>query len=182
MRNAIRCLIAAAAVAVVHPSSRGVGAQARTIVLDNVRIIDGTGAPPVDPGRIVIDGDRITSVGPADAVQPPAGAERVDLSGRTVMPGLIDLHFHIEDDPKLALRQLSNGVTAFRDPGQWNEKFVELRKMIAADGLTGPAYFHDRVLTSTVSVPPIRPIRSSLAMRRKRAGSPSSLCSRERRH
>lgn len=141
MRNAIRCLIAAAAVAVVPPSPRGDGAQARTIVLDNVRIIDGTGTPPIDPGRIVIDGDRITSVGPANAVQPPAGAERVDLSGRTVMPGLVDLHFHIEDDPKLALRQLSNGVTAFRDPGQWNEKFVELRKMIAADGLTGPRIF-----------------------------------------
>jgi imidazolonepropionase-like amidohydrolase len=65
----------------------------------------------------------------------------LDLSGRTVIPGLVDMHFHIENDPKLALRQLSNGVTAFRDPGQWNEKFVELRKMIAADGLTGPRIF-----------------------------------------
>jgi imidazolonepropionase-like amidohydrolase len=141
MRNAIRCLFAAAAVAAIHPSPGGDAAQARTMVLDNVRIIDGTGAPPVDPGRIVIDGERITSVGRADAVPLPAGAERLDLSGRTVMPGLVDLHFHIENDPKLALRQLSNGVTAFRDPGQWNEKFVELRKMIAADGLTGPRIF-----------------------------------------
>jgi imidazolonepropionase-like amidohydrolase len=57
------------------------------------------------------------------------------------MPGLIDLHFHIEKDPKLALRQLSHGVTAFRDPGQWEEKFDELRRMIAADGLPGPRIF-----------------------------------------
>jgi imidazolonepropionase-like amidohydrolase len=141
MRNAIRCLFAAAALAASTASPGGDASQTRAIVLDNVRIIDGTGAPPIDPGRIVIDGDRITTVGRADAVLLPAGAERLDLSGRTVIPGLVDMHFHIEDDPKLALRQLSNGVTAFRDPGQWNQKFVELRRMIAADGLTGPRIF-----------------------------------------
>ena len=71
----------------------------------------------------------------------PANAERVDLAGKTVIPGLIDLHFHIESDPRLALRQLAHGITAFRDPGQWNEKFVELRRMVAADGLPGPRIF-----------------------------------------
>ena len=72
---------------------------------------------------------------------PPADAETIDSSGRTVIPGLIDLHFHIENDPKLALRQLSHGVTSFRDPGQWDEKFEGLRQMIAADGLPGPRIF-----------------------------------------
>src|SRR5947209_6749322 len=71
----------------------------------------------------------------------PADAEILDLSGRTVVPGLIDLHFHIENDPRLALRQLSHGVTSFRDPGQWEEKFVELRRMIAADHLAAPRIF-----------------------------------------
>ena len=113
----------------------------QSVVLENVRIIDGTGAAPIENGRIVIDGDRITRVGSAATVPAPPGAERVDLAGRTVIPGLIDMHFHIENDPKLALRQLSNGVTAFRDPGQWNEKFDELRRMIAADDLPGPRIF-----------------------------------------
>jgi imidazolonepropionase-like amidohydrolase len=116
-------------------------AQTRSLVLDNVRIVDGTGAAPVEHGRLVIEGDRVTQVGPADAIALPANAERVDLAGRTIVPGLIDLHFHIENDPKLALRQLSHGVTAFRDPGQWDEKFVELRRMIAADHLPGPHIF-----------------------------------------
>lgn len=115
--------------------------QNRAVVLDNVRIIDGTGGAPIDAGRIVIDGDRIARIGSLSAVAIPAGAETIDLAGRAVIPGLIDLHFHIENDPKMALRQLSHGVTAFRDPGQWNEKFDELRRTIAADGLPGPRIF-----------------------------------------
>jgi imidazolonepropionase-like amidohydrolase len=115
--------------------------QTRSLVLDHVRIIDGGGAAPIENGRIVIDGERIARVGPAGTIEAPAGAETIDLSGRTVIPGLIDSHFHIENDPKLALRQLSHGVTAFRDPGQWDEQFVELRRMIAADGIPGPRIF-----------------------------------------
>jgi imidazolonepropionase-like amidohydrolase len=104
--------------------------QTRPLVLDNVRLMDGTGAPAVERARVVIAQGRVT-----------ADAERVDLTGRTVTPGLIDLHFHIERDPRLALRQLSHGVTAFRDPGQWEEMFEELRRMMAADGLPGPRIF-----------------------------------------
>jgi hypothetical protein len=121
------------------PTARG--RQPRAVVLDNVRVIDGTGAPPIERGRIVIEGDRIARVGPAEGVPIPSDAERVDLSGATMLPGLIDLHFHIENDPRLALRQLSNGVTAFRDPGQWEEKFDGLRRMIAAEQLPGPRIF-----------------------------------------
>jgi hypothetical protein len=116
-------------------------AQERRIVLDSARVIDGMGGAPIERGRIVISGDRIQSVGPAADVHTPDGAETIDLNGKTIIPGLIDLHFHIENDPKLALRQLSHGVTAFRDPGQWEEKFAALRKITAADGLPGPRIF-----------------------------------------
>lgn len=116
-------------------------AHTRGVVLDNVRIIDGSDAAPIERGRIVIERDRIARVGRAAEIDTPIGAEIVDLSGRSVIPGLIDLHFHIENDPKLALRQLSHGITAFRDPGQWDEKFEELRRMIAADDVPGPRIF-----------------------------------------
>lgn len=116
-------------------------AQGKLLVLDNVRVIDGTGAAPIERGRVLIEGDRIVRVGRAQDVDAPRGAETIDLAGRTIMPGLIDLHFHIENDPRLALRQLSHGITSFRDPGQWNEKFVKLREMIAADRLPGPRIF-----------------------------------------
>ena len=113
----------------------------RSIVLDHARLVDGTGAAPIDDGRILITADRIAAVGPAAAVRVPAGADLIDLAGRTILPGLIDLHFHIETDPAMALRQLSHGVTSFRDPGQWNDRFAPLRAMIAADGLPGPRIF-----------------------------------------
>ena len=141
MLGSLRWLTACTGVAIALWIAAAETAQTRALVLDNVRIIDGGGAAPIEKGRIVIERDRIARVGPAATVGIPAGAETIDLSGRTVIPGLIDLHFHIENDPKLALRQLSNGVTAFRDPGQWDEQFVELRRMIAADGIPGPRIF-----------------------------------------
>jgi imidazolonepropionase-like amidohydrolase len=115
--------------------------QTRLVVLDNARVIDGTGKPPIERARVVIEGDHILRIGSSAQVPTPPQAEVIDLSGRTIVPGLIDLHFHIEQDPKLALRQLSHGVTAFRDPGQWNERFDALRAMIAEDHLPGPRIF-----------------------------------------
>ena len=113
----------------------------RALVLDHVLLVDGTGRAPVSDARIVIAGDRITAVGPAGTVSAPDDAEHVDLTGRTVLPGLVDAHFHIDNrppDPKLALHQLANGVTAFRDPGQWDEAFTGLIAMMEAQGLRGP--------------------------------------------
>ena len=141
MQEPVRWITAAAGVAISLWIAAAETAQTRPVVLDNVRIVDGGGGPPIERGRIVIERDRITRAGPAASIGAPAGADTIDLTGRTVIPGLIDSHFHIESDPKLALRQLSNGVTAFRDPGQWDDKFEELRRTIAADGIPGPRIF-----------------------------------------
>lgn len=111
-----------------------------TIVLEHARVIDGTGAAPRDDMRVVVQGDRIVSVQPQGDAAPaiPAGAQRIDLAGKVVMPGLIDLHFHVERDPKLAIRQLANGVTSFRDPGQWIDQFDSLKAMMRDEHLPGP--------------------------------------------
>ena len=133
------------ACAVVATAGAGVSGQAvqheQALVLDGAQVIDGTGAAPIPSARVVVEGGRIAAIGPMDRTPAPEGATRVDVTGKTIVPGLIDLHFHIESDPRLALRQLSHGVTAFRDPGQWDDKFVELRQMIAADHLKGPHIF-----------------------------------------
>ena len=58
-------------------------------------MIDGTGGPVVPDAAVLINGDRIESVGPRAAVSWPVGTEVVDVSGMTVMPGLIDCHDHL---------------------------------------------------------------------------------------
>ena len=134
----LACAMAATAGAAV---SRQAVQHEQALVLDGAQVIDGTRAAPIPSARVVVEGGRIAAIGPIGRTPAPEGAARVDLTGKTIVPGLIDLHFHIESDPRLALRQLSHGVTAFRDPGQWDDKFVELRQMIAADHLKGPHIF-----------------------------------------
>src|SRR6185437_7373962 len=64
-------------------------------VLRGFTLIDGTGAAAVPNSAMIVDGGRISWVGSASGLKVPAGAEVVDLAGRFVMPGMIDLHGHI---------------------------------------------------------------------------------------
>lgn len=65
-----------------------------TVALTNVRVVDGTGAPPAENQTIVIRDGRIASVGPSASAQVPAGARVMDLAGHTVIPGLVGMHDH----------------------------------------------------------------------------------------
>jgi imidazolonepropionase-like amidohydrolase len=64
-------------------------------VLKGARIIDGTGNPPLENGAVVIKGNQITAVGPSASVKVPKGAKVVDVSGRTIIPGLFSAHSHV---------------------------------------------------------------------------------------
>ncbi|MGH9162944.1 MAG: amidohydrolase family protein, partial [Vicinamibacteraceae bacterium] len=61
------------------------------------RIIDGTGAPPIEEGVLVVRDGRIESVGPLAGQTLPANAQRVDVRGKTIMPGMINTHGHVND-------------------------------------------------------------------------------------
>jgi imidazolonepropionase-like amidohydrolase len=78
------------------------------------RLIDGTGAAPVENGVVVIVGTRITCAGAASACRIPAGARVIDAEGGTILPGLIDLHAHVWDPAMLSMF-LPAGVTTVRD-------------------------------------------------------------------
>src|SRR3954462_6374017 len=137
----LRSIVVLGTVAISTALAARTSIQSRLVVLDNARVIDCSGMAPIERARVVVEGDHILRIGTSVQVPLPPQAETIDLSGRTIVPGLIDLHFHIENDPRLSLRQLSHGVTAFRDPGQWNQRFEPLRKMIADDHLPGPRIF-----------------------------------------
>ena len=59
------------------------------------RVIDGTDAPPIENATIIVREGRIAAVGPAASTFIPAGAERIPLAGKTVIPGLINAHGHV---------------------------------------------------------------------------------------
>jgi imidazolonepropionase-like amidohydrolase len=66
------------------------------ICIDADRMIDGRGGAPVEPARVVIQGERITAAGAADRIKAPEGARRISLGARTLLPGLIDAHVHLK--------------------------------------------------------------------------------------
>jgi imidazolonepropionase-like amidohydrolase len=77
-------------------SSRQAPAPGAVTALTGARLIDGTGRAPIERGTLVIRDGRIVAAGAATAVTIPAGATRVDLTGKTVMPGLINAHGHVQ--------------------------------------------------------------------------------------
>src|ERR1041384_4350345 len=69
----------------------------KMLVLKGGKLIDGSGRQPIEDSLIVIQGNRFHTVGRSGAVSIPAGAEVIDLTGKTVLPGFIDGHGHLED-------------------------------------------------------------------------------------
>jgi imidazolonepropionase-like amidohydrolase len=71
--------------------------EAKSVVLQGGTLIDGTGRAPVENAVILIEGGRFKSVGRKGEVQIPAGAKTIDVTGKTILPGFIDGHGHLED-------------------------------------------------------------------------------------
>src|SRR5262249_10819301 len=116
-RKYICAWAAASLIAAVLSSSHAHG-QGQPLAIDGARLTDGTGAPPVDDAVVVTDGDRIVAAGPRARVQIPRGAMVVDARGRVLLPGLVDVHCHINQPPddmkRYWIAQLRWGVTTMR--------------------------------------------------------------------
>ena len=126
-----------------------VAVNAETVALRGVTVLDGTGGPALQNQTIVIEGNRISAVGSAGQVQIPAGAEVMELSGHTVIPGMVGLHNHLYytaaggraaqltySAPRL---YLGSGVTTVRTTGS-RQPFAELnlRAEIEKGSVPGP--------------------------------------------
>jgi imidazolonepropionase-like amidohydrolase len=125
--------------------------DAPVIALEHVRIIDGTGAAPMEVQTILIDHGRIQAVGRAGDVRIPDGATRLDLANHTVIPGLVGMHEHlfypsfsgvplyIEQGFSFPRLYLASGVTTARTAGTL-EAYTDLniKKMIDAGRMPGP--------------------------------------------
>jgi imidazolonepropionase-like amidohydrolase len=132
-----------------------------TVVLKAARVIDGTGAAPIQNGAVVVTDDRIVAVGPAGSVAIPAGARTVDLGNATLLPGFIDAHTHVVGrtlgDPagdNAAVRDLDAfpailsvgnvrntlmaGFTSIRNVGAPDFDDIAIRKAINEGWVIGP--------------------------------------------
>ena len=98
------------------------------VAIVGATLIDGRGGAPLLDAVVVIRGEKIVAVGKRSVVTIPAGAEVIDAKGLTLLPGLIDSHFHIDGDDPLPALYLTHGITSVRDPGQWTEAYDVARK------------------------------------------------------
>src|SRR5215510_10812473 len=96
---------------------------ASTVTLfEGARIITGDGRAPLENASFIVSGGRFTQVGSAASVRPPAGATRVSLAGKTVMPAIVDVHTHLSQTREALLDDLRRraywGVGAAQSLGQ----------------------------------------------------------------
>ena len=160
MRTFLSVALAAPAIALAQAPTNPVKGTG-TVVLKAARVIDGTGAAPIQNGVVVVTDDRIVAVGAAGAVSVPAGARTVDLGNATLLPGFIDAHTHVIGrtlgDPAgddAAVRDVDSfgailgtvnvrntimaGFTSVRNVGSPNFDDLALRKAINEGWVIGP--------------------------------------------
>jgi len=128
------------------------------LYLTSARLIDGTGAPPVEGASVLIDDGRIAAV-EGGGGRPPAAARELDLGGRTLMPGLVDAHVHVSafDMPRARKgqepiapevrhhlmaaglrRMLRMGITTVRDVGAFGDGVLHARQAVRLGAIPGP--------------------------------------------
>src|SRR5713101_5856659 len=95
------------------------------------RIIDGTGKPAIQKATLVVRNGKIEAVGPS--VKVPAGAQRIDAAGKTIVPGLISGHSHVNNASELDRYARYGITTVFSLSG---DKELEIREQVRAEQWT----------------------------------------------
>ncbi len=138
--------------------SAGAFAEEGGILIEDVTLIDGTGRPPIDNVSVLTSGERIVRVARGGLDAPP-GTQRVDGTGKYLIPGLMDLHVHLQGgtqvtkdglreitrDRKAGIRALHSylysGVTAIYDAGNNPDHILGLREEERAGKIVSPRIF-----------------------------------------
>ncbi|MGE5551155.1 MAG: amidohydrolase family protein [Bacteroidota bacterium] len=96
------------------------------LALVHGRLIDGTGAAPIDDAAVLIAGERITAVGRSGEIAIPKDARRIDLRGATILPGFFNAHVHGGFDARNLETWAQAGVTTVRDLGIGGNRVQEM--------------------------------------------------------
>jgi imidazolonepropionase-like amidohydrolase len=147
------------------------------VALVHVRVVDGTGAPPVEDQTIVIRDRKIAAIGPAASARPPAGAQLLDLAGHTVLPGFVGLHDHtfyttsgrsVQLNVSAPRLYLASGVTTIRTTGSMSPySEINLKEAIEQGQVPGPRmYITGPYLTGEAGVGGMHEVLTPEAARR----------------
>jgi imidazolonepropionase-like amidohydrolase/Tol biopolymer transport system component len=119
------------------------------LALKGARIITMKGDQVIENGTILIQNNKIMGIGKATEVTIPADAKVIDASGKTIMPGIVDVHAHIHTSPDgitpqqdwAYLANLAFGVTTAHDPSSNTEMVFSQSEMIKAGRMVGPRLY-----------------------------------------
>jgi Tol biopolymer transport system component len=119
------------------------------IAITGARAITISGDLVIEKSDIVITDGRISAIGVSGSVNIPAGARRIDASGKTIIPGLVDMHTHNHRSASGILPQhdyemaavLAYGVTTTLDPGAFSQNIFPQAEMVEAGAIVGPRVF-----------------------------------------
>jgi imidazolonepropionase-like amidohydrolase/Tol biopolymer transport system component len=141
---------------------------AGTLALTNARIITMRGDEVIEGGTVIVEGNRIVSVGRNVAIPAGPRVTRLDLKGKTIMPGLIDVHAHMGYDTLdiIPERQwpyyanLAYGVTTTHDPSAATQAVFAQSEMVKAGVMTGPRVFSTGYILYGAENPEKAPVNS----------------------
>lgn len=139
----------------VAPDSLSIGLKLKAdapsgiIALTGARIITMKGDEVIENGSVLIENNKIVSIGKAADVKVPEQAKVVDLNGKTIMPGMVDVHAHLRTSPDgispqtdwSYLANLSFGVTTAHDPSSNTEMVFSQAEMLKAGRMIGPRLY-----------------------------------------
>jgi hypothetical protein len=106
------------------------------VAIEHVRVFDSEQATTREDQTVVIEGERIAQSGAAASIQAPKDAERIDGAGKTLLPGLFDMHVHAAALD--GLLNIASGVTSVRDMGNSIEELQRLQTQWQSGAAIGP--------------------------------------------
>jgi len=118
-------------------SRRMPGRQTGMLAFVGATVIDVTGKSPIPNATVVTSGGKIVAVGPSSQIELPAGAQRIDVKGKYIIPGLWDMHAHYEQ-VEWGPIYLAAGVTTVRDVGNEFDFIKQVRDAVNSGTALGP--------------------------------------------
>jgi len=150
MTRSFRILLMA--ILILAPFQFVQAADEKPIAIVHARIIDGLGGAPIEDGTVIVSEKRIQCAGPSGGARVPANAQVIDATGKTVMPGLADMHVHLQggwDGISVELlgyqryfnAMLYSGITTILDTGNYQPWVLQLRQEVASGHVLGPRIY-----------------------------------------